>query len=101
MPLPSSVEQKVLSLGHGEAVNRGFLDIFRALANEANLDKSPMKTMILGMYDAQSNLQPGDWAAELHFVVRKVESVAQQEEGTPGQDVPAVRGPDEDAEGND
>ena len=80
MPLPKDVEDKTLALGQGEAVNRGFLDIFRAMANEGDIDGSPAKTMILPMYDAQSGLQPGDWAAELHLVVRKVESVAQPEE---------------------
>jgi len=80
MPLPSSVEDRVMNLGKGEAVNRGFLDIFRALVTEADFDHSPIKTMILGMYDKDCNLQPGDWAAELHFVIRKVESVAQPEE---------------------
>lgn len=75
MPLPADVERKVMALGRGEAVNRGFLDIYKAMANEANIDGSPAKTMILPMYDSASGLKPGDWAAELHFVIRKVESV--------------------------
>jgi len=80
MPLQQSVEDRVMQLGHGEAVNRGFLDLYRAMANEANLDGSPAKTMILPLYDAACALQPGDWAPELHFVIRKVESVAEPEE---------------------
>ena len=81
-PLPDDVTKKVMALGRGEAVNRGFLDIYRAMANEANIDGSPAKTMILPMYDKDSGLKPGDWAAELHFVIRKVESVGEPEENT-------------------
>lgn len=72
MPLLSDTEEKILGLGRGEAINRGFLDIFNALVNEADIDGSPSKTMIMGFYDKDSNLQPGDWAAELHFTIRKV-----------------------------
>lgn len=82
MPLPDDVQQKIMGLGRGEAVNRGFLDLFTAMANEGDVDGSPAKTMILPMYDASSGLQPGDWAAELHFVIRKVESVGEPEEST-------------------
>lgn len=78
-PLPADVEKKTLALGRGEAVNRGFLDIFRAMANEGNIDGSPAKTIILPMYDKDSGLKPGDWAAEIHFVIRKVESVGQEQ----------------------
>ena len=98
MILPSDCEQKVLALGKGEAVNRGFLDIFRAMANEANIDGSPSKTMILPMYDASSGLQPGDWAPELHFVIRKVESIGEQETGEAEGSVSPIRGPDSDSE---
>lgn len=79
MPLPDDVQKKIMGLGRGEAVNRGFLDIYRAMANEANIDGSPAKTMILPMYDKDSGLKPGDWAAELHFVIRKVEGLGDEE----------------------
>lgn len=78
-PLPDDVTKKIMALGRGEAINRGFLDLFRAIANEANIDGSPAKTMILPMYDRDSGLKPGDWAAEIHFVIRKVESVGQEQ----------------------
>lgn len=81
MPLPTDVEQKIMNLGRGEAINRGFLDIFNAMVNESDIDLSPSKTMVLPLYDASSNLQSGDWAAELHFVVRKVGHV--EEKTTP------------------
>lgn len=81
-PLKPDVEDKVMGLGKGEAVNRGFLDVFRAMANEANFDGAPSKTMILPMYDDSSALQPGDWAPEIHLVIRKVEAVGEPEKET-------------------
>lgn len=74
MPLPDDVQQKIMGLGRGEAVNRGFLDLFTAMANEGDIDGAPSKAMILPMYDASSGLQPGDWAPEIHFVLRRVEA---------------------------
>ena len=97
MPLPLDVERKIMALGRGEAVNRGFLDLYRVMANEAVLDGSPAKTMILPMYDKDSGLKPGDWAAELHFVIRKVESV-EPEASTTESGLQDVRGLDSDGQ---
>ncbi|MCI0564662.1 MAG: hypothetical protein MN733_39850 [Nitrososphaera sp.] len=78
MPLPADVEKKIMNLGKGEAVNRGFLDLYKAMANEANYDGAPSKTIILPMYDSESGLKPGDWACELHFVIRRVDDGQEQ-----------------------
>lgn len=59
------------------------LDMFEAMADEAALDGSPAKTLVLPLYDAQSGLQPGDLAAELHFVIRKVDHVIEEDEAGP------------------
>lgn len=75
MSLPVDVENKIMNLGKGQAVNRGFLDIYKALVNESDMDGAPAKTLVFPFYDRNSKLKPGDWAAELHFVIRKVESV--------------------------
>jgi hypothetical protein len=75
MSLHPDVEKKILGLGSGEAVNRGFLDLFKAVVNDCIQQNLPNGTCIMPFYDEDSGLEPGDWAAEIHFVVRQVESV--------------------------
>lgn len=98
-PLKAAVVDKVLGLGQSESIKQGFLDLYRAMANEANIDGAPAKTVVLPLYDASCALEPGDWAPEIHLVIRKVESVEQETGETEGS-VQAVRGPDTDAEGS-
>ena len=79
MSLHPSCEDRIMKLGNNESIKKGFVDLFRAVSNEAVLKKVPSATFVQLLYDEDSNLQPGDWAAELHFVVRQVESVNDQE----------------------
>lgn len=78
MSLHPSCEEKILALGSGQQINRGFLDLFKAVVNDAEAQGLPSGTLVIPYYDENSNLQPDDWAAELHFVVRKVESVNEE-----------------------
>ena len=69
--LHSDCEKKILDLGQGEAVNRGFLDLFRAVMNDSEAQNLASGTLVLPFYDENTNFKPGEWAAELHFVTRK------------------------------
>jgi len=71
------IEERVMNLGDNENLRRGFLDIFRALAVECEMDEQsginvPTRSLNMPMYK-DGDLQPGDWAADLFFVIRKVE----------------------------
>jgi hypothetical protein len=72
MGLNSDCVEKIMGIGQGEAVNQGFLDIFNAIVEEINLKDLPSGTMIVPMYGKDSNPQPGDHMAELHFVIRRI-----------------------------
>lgn len=63
--------QKILNIGKGEPVNRWFLDFFKAMAKEAVIKDAPSVTLVVPMYDEQTNPALGEYLAELHFVVRK------------------------------
>lgn len=56
----------------GQNAGRGFADIFRAMATELSLSDDPSQTLVVPMYDETSGLKPGEYAAEIHFVLRKV-----------------------------
>jgi len=66
----------ILGLGKGEPLNQAFVDIFNAVANEAAVKKIPSSTFLMPLYDENTNPQPGDYLAELHFVVRKIDETA-------------------------
>lgn len=85
MSLHPDCEKKILSLGEGESVRRGMLDIFKATVNDVVIQGLPNGTCVVPFYNEESGLKPGDWAAELHFVVRQVESVNED----PDPDVPS------------
>lgn len=73
--IPSACQDKIWTLGDNESVRRGFIDLFNALSNDAEIQGLPSATLILPFYDETSGLQPGDWAPEIHLVLRRVESV--------------------------
>jgi hypothetical protein len=56
-----------------KAPPQGFVDMFEAVANDAQAQNLPSGTLAVPMYDENSGLKKGDWACELHFVVRKVD----------------------------
>lgn len=74
MRLAPDCVKKIEGLGDNESIRRGFRGMFEALANEATSQKLPASTMVMVLYDENSNIQPGEYAAELHLVVRKVEA---------------------------
>lgn len=53
---------------------QSFCDLFTAIANDSEVQNKPSATLVLPLYDEGSNLRGGDWAPELHFVIRKVAS---------------------------
>ena len=75
MSLHADCEKKILALGESESIRRGLLDMFQAVAKDTEIQRLPSGTCIIPFYDAESGLQPGDYAAEMHLVVRQVESV--------------------------
>jgi hypothetical protein len=46
--------------------------LFNKLSDEAEANGLPAATVAAVFYDENCNLKEGDWAAELHLVVRKV-----------------------------
>ena len=70
--LHSDCVKKILALGEGEAINRGFLDLFKAVVNDSIATNLPNGTLVVPFYDENTDFKPGDWAAELNFVVRKI-----------------------------
>ncbi|MHC4121591.1 MAG: hypothetical protein ACYSWO_29310, partial [Planctomycetota bacterium] len=53
-------------------VRRGLIDIFQAISEDPAIEHLPGVTHILPCYDENSGLVAGDWAPELHLVLRKV-----------------------------
>lgn len=70
--IPTACADRVMRLGDGESLRRGLLDLFNAASNDAEIQNLPSATLAIQLYDQECNLQPGDWAPELHIVVRKV-----------------------------
>jgi hypothetical protein len=64
--------------------------LFNRIATEAEKQGLPSATVASLYYDEDCNLQPGDWAAELHLVVRKV---ADEYENDPDEDEVYPGGP--------
>lgn len=49
------------------------LGLFTATINDAEEQKLPSATLAIPLFDENSGLQSGDWAPELHIVVRRIE----------------------------
>jgi hypothetical protein len=81
MSLHPECERQVMALGGNDSIKRGLLDIFKATVQDTIIQGLPNGTCVIPFYDKDSDLKPGDWAAELHCVVRQVESV--NEDGDP------------------
>ncbi len=78
--------KKIIDLGQGEAINRGFLDLFNAVMNDSEAKSLPNGTLVVPFYDENTNFQPGEWAAELHFVARKMGDKDEAEEADSSSD---------------
>lgn len=77
--IPDACKQIIMKFGDNESIRRGLIDLFNAASNEAQTKGLPASTLVIPFYD--NNLKPGDWAPELHIVVRKV--VDHEEQSTP------------------
>lgn len=73
MKLADGCVRKIENLGNKESIRRGFRSLFEAITQEALAHHLPASTMVMLLYDEEDQLQSGEYAAELHFVVRKVE----------------------------
>ncbi len=78
--IPNECANKIMSFGGDKEIRLSFLSMFNHMAEEGDKGNVPASTMILQLYDNDSNLQPGDWAPEIHFVLRKVDRVKTPEE---------------------
>lgn len=67
-------QERIMKMGDDATIRRGLVDMFNAASKDAQEKDLPSATLVVPYYDDQCNLQPGDWAAELHLVVRKVVS---------------------------
>ena len=71
----SECKEIIMGLGDNASIRRGFVELFSAISDDASIRGLPNVTRILPCYDEHSGLQPGDWAPEIHLVLRKVEHV--------------------------
>lgn len=71
LAIPSDCADKLFQFGEN-VDGRSMVDLFNAAANDARMQQLPASTLVITMYDENSAMQPGDYAAELHIVVRKV-----------------------------
>ena len=71
----SECKQIIWGLGDNASIRQAFVELFTAFSDDAAIRGIPSVTHILPCYDENSGLQPGDWAPEIHLVLRKVEDV--------------------------
>lgn len=71
--IPEQCKDKIRAMSQQDNIREGFVELFTAVSNDADICNLPAGTLVIPMYDEDDNLQPGDWAPELHFVVRRVE----------------------------
>lgn len=62
-----------MAFGDNDSIRRGLLDLANAAANDAEAQELPSGTVVIPFYDETCSLSPGDWAAEIHVVTRKVQ----------------------------
>ena len=68
MTLTEAIKAKIMGL---KVNNQAYLELFEAIAADAAMRDVPSATCIVPVYE-YGDLSPGDWAPELHFVVRQV-----------------------------
>lgn len=62
----------IMGLGNDKEVRQGFVELFEAFSEDPAVQELPATTYVLPCYDENSGLQPGDFAPEIHLVLRKV-----------------------------
>jgi len=73
--IPQKCTDKVLAMGGNDNIRRAFSEMFTAISDEGEMQQLPSATLVIPFYDEACNLQPGDWAPEVHLVVRKIDNV--------------------------
>ena len=68
MTLTEAIKAKIMGL---KVNNQAYLELFEAIAADAEIRGVPSATLVVTVY-GEGDLSPGDWAPELHFVVRRV-----------------------------
>jgi len=63
---------RIMAFGDNESIRQGLVDLANACSNDAEQRGLPSATFVISFYDADCSIEPGDWAAELHIVTRKV-----------------------------
>jgi len=71
--IPDACIKRIEHIAKMENITLGFVEMFQAASNEAAVLEKPSVTIVVPLYDEECKLQTGDYAPELHFVVRKVE----------------------------
>lgn len=71
--ISTKCKQFIMRLGDNDEIRKGFIELFEAFSNEPMNQELPAVTYILPCYDESCELQPGDWAPQIHLVLRKVE----------------------------
>ena len=66
--LNEAVSAKIMAL---KVSNQAYLELFEAIAADAAMRGVPSATCVVTVYE-EGDLIPGEWAPELHFVVRQV-----------------------------
>ncbi len=86
----SECKEIIWGLGDNSSIRQAFIELFDAISDDAMIRELPAVTHILPCYDENSGLQPGDWAPEIHLVLRKVEDVetrnSSPDDAAPGDD---------------
>jgi hypothetical protein len=62
-----------MAFGGNDSIRRGLLDLANAASNDAETQGLPSGTVVIPFYDETCSLSPGDWAAEIHIISRKLE----------------------------
>ena len=62
----------IMNLGEDKEVRQGFIELFEAFSADPAAQELPAITYVLPCYDENTKFEAGDWAPEIHLVLRKV-----------------------------
>lgn len=67
--MKEAIENNILGLNISP---QRVLDTFKAIENDIKDTDLPAATLAVPLYGIEDKLEAGDWAAELHFILRRV-----------------------------
>lgn len=70
--LKQQVADNIRGLSKAPDIGASFLEMFETLCADCKQNDLPSSAVIATMYTEDSKLEPGDFAPEIHFVVRRV-----------------------------